>query len=1102
VTGNFGDGEGDNFGDSVLNSTGGSVSEGAHVELSTLSPKLSPKLLEAAEAHYRRALTADPKIADALAALGMIAHRRGHSAEGLGLIATAITLNGANPGYHNNASIVLLEIGRPADAEARARAAAEMAPDFALAHYNLGLALHRLGRFAEAEASYRRALELQPDFLEALNNLGLVLSEAGRAAEAVAPLRRALELRPDNAGALNNLGTALVGLGRLDEAAAAYREAVRQWPEFPQAHNNLGCVLLQSGKFEEGWREYEWRWKTKTLAAGARDFAAPQWDGGPLEGRVLLLHAEQGLGDTLQFCRYAAILARRARVVLEAQAPLTRLLARIPGVEAVVARGEALPAFDVHCPLMSAPLALGTTLDTIPGATPYLAADPAEIEAWRERLAGLEGPRIGLAWAGSPREGLPAALAAIDARRSIALAALAPLADVAGVSFVSLQKGPPAGQAADPPPGMTLHDFTADLADFADTAALIENLDLVISVDTSVAHLAGALGKPVWLLNRFDTDWRWMLNRDDSPWYPTLRQFRQTEPGDWAGVVQRVRAALNFGDSVLNSTGGSVSEGAHVELSTLSPKLPKLQSATAIFGQGLTLHRAGKLEAAARAYKKALLKDPNHGDSLNLLGTIYVQTGQAERGVALLERAIRINPNLAESHCVLGVGLDALGRPEEALAAFGRAVGLKPAYVEAHFQRGVALGRLGRHDEALASFDAAIGLDPAMWKAHYNRGLLLHQMGRLEDALASLKQTSALVPEFVEAHFNRGLLLSLMARPEEAVASFDLALGLDPEHVEARLNRSLSLLLAARFEEGWPEYEWRWKHGAMKAEGEARAGFAPRWRGEPLAGRTLLLYAEQGQGDTLHFCRYASLIPPGGRVVLVAQSGLTRVLAHLAGVSQVAAFGTPLPAFDLQCPLLSLPAVFGTTLETIPANVPYLAADPAAAAAWRARLAGLAGLKVGLVWAGLRRADMPDAAAIDARRSLALAALAPLADVAGVSFISLQKGEPAGQAADPPAGMVIHDFTADLHDFADTAALIDALDLVIAVDTSVAHLAGGMGKPVWLLNRFDSCWRWLLNRDDSPWYPTLRQFRQTAPGDWAGVVERVRAALIEFREFR
>ena len=266
-----------------------------------------------------------------------------------------------------------------------------------------------------------------------------------------------------------------------------------------------------------------------------------------MEDRTLLLHAEQGLGDTLQFCRYVPLIAAGAKTVLEVQAPLVRLLSRLPGVASIVAQGACLPPFDAHCPLLSLPGALGTTLDTIPAATAYLAADPALAAEWSERLAGLAGLRVGIVWAGSARD--DPELAAVDARRSISLEALAPLAGAPGVSFISLQKGEPAAQASRPPLGMALADFTADLDDFEDTAALVANLDLVISVDTAVVHLAGALGKPVWLLNRFDTCWRWLLNRDDSPWYPTLRQFRQSSPGDWTSVIAAVRKALETAGS-------------------------------------------------------------------------------------------------------------------------------------------------------------------------------------------------------------------------------------------------------------------------------------------------------------------------------------------------------------------------------------------------------------------------------------------------------------------------------------------------------------------------------------------------------------------------
>jgi hypothetical protein len=300
---------------------------------------------------------------------------------------------------------------------------------------------------------------------------------------------------------------------------------------------------LLRGEYAEGWREFEWRWRGGTAEEiKLRGFAEPQWQGEDVAGKTLLLHAEQGFGDTLQFCRYASLVGATARVILEVQPPLVRLCSGLAGVARVVARGEPPPAFDLHCPLMSLPLAVGTTLDTIPSGVPYLAADPELVVGWRERLAGLDGLRVGLVWAGSLRP--EPELSAIDRRRSITLAMMASLGEASGVSFISLQKGEPAAQSANAALGLALHDFTANLQDFADTAALIEALDLVISVDTSVAHLAGALGKPIWLLNRFDTCWRWLLNRDDSPWYPQLRQFRQPSPGDWNSVMRAVRDAL------------------------------------------------------------------------------------------------------------------------------------------------------------------------------------------------------------------------------------------------------------------------------------------------------------------------------------------------------------------------------------------------------------------------------------------------------------------------------------------------------------------------------------------------------------------------------
>ncbi len=407
---------------------------------------------------------------------------------------------------------------------------------------NRGNALRNLDRLDEAETSLREALRLKPDFATAHAELGNVLDYLGRFDEAEASVCTALRLRPEAALVHSYLGNILYHLGRATEAQASYRTAMRLQPDAPELHVGLGLALLMAGQLEEGWKEFEWRWQTEYLIRRGPHFPVPSWNGEAIGDRAILLFADQGLGDTLQFCRYVPQIAAGARrTVLAVQPSLMRLLSRLPGVSQVTDQ-DGRPSVDLWCALMSLPCAVGTTLETIPATTPYLTADPADVDHWRERLAGLAGLRVGLCWAGGRTRHL--SKIATDRRRSITLDRLAPLGELSGVQFISLQKGAPAAEAAHPPQGMKLQDFTEDLHDFADTAALVDNLDLVISVDTAIAHLAGALGKPVWVLNRFDTCFRWPRDRDDSPWYPSLRQFRQPTPGDWDSVISRARGAL------------------------------------------------------------------------------------------------------------------------------------------------------------------------------------------------------------------------------------------------------------------------------------------------------------------------------------------------------------------------------------------------------------------------------------------------------------------------------------------------------------------------------------------------------------------------------
>jgi hypothetical protein len=335
-------------------------------------------------------------------------------------------------------------------------------------------------------------------------------------------------------------------LNRFDEALASFDRAIAIRPGLAEAHFNAALCLLLTGDLSRGWKQYEWRWSTDQLRSEQRNFSQPQWTGSDkIAGKTILLHAEQGLGDTLQFCRYVPqVAARGARVIFEVPTPLVALMRTLAGDIDVIARGDHLPAFDLHCPLLSLPLAFNTELDTIPGETPYLSAVPAKSDAWRERLGPRERPRIGLVWAGDPRKQLPNAHL-IDRQRSITFDMLAPLFEAADCDFVSLQKGEQAvAQLRASALCNRVVDWTDDFHDFSDTAALVDNLDLVIAVDTSVAHLAGALGKPLWLLNRYNTCWRWLLERDDNPWYPTVRQFRQDEMRNWDAVMARVTGSL------------------------------------------------------------------------------------------------------------------------------------------------------------------------------------------------------------------------------------------------------------------------------------------------------------------------------------------------------------------------------------------------------------------------------------------------------------------------------------------------------------------------------------------------------------------------------
>jgi Tfp pilus assembly protein PilF len=442
--------------------------------------------------------------------------------------------------------VICQRLKRQAEAVDHYEQSLRLLPDLAEAHNNLGVVLQDMGKIPEAEERFREAIRQMPDYPEAYNNLGNALQDQGQYAEAVEAYRQALKFRPVYLNALKHMGNALRALGRLNEAIACYEEGLRHAPDHALLHMARGLVWIQMGDFARGWPECEWRLRGPNQPI--HRLPQPVWDGGDLGGRTILIIAEQGLGDTIQFIRYAPLVARRGgRVVVVCVQVLSRILATCPGVDSVIVEGDPLPEIACYAQVMSLPAILGTTLQTIPSQVPYLAADPSIVARWRDALHGINEFKIGVVWQGFPKH-------TKDRERSFRLAHLEPVARVPGVRLFSLQKNFGLDQIKEVSDRFLVTDLGHRLNDFVDTAAVMRNLDLVISADSSPAHLAGALGVPVWMPLPYICDWRWMTEREDSPWYPTMRLFRQRRFGDWDELFTRLASELSA-SRIIHSRG-------------------------------------------------------------------------------------------------------------------------------------------------------------------------------------------------------------------------------------------------------------------------------------------------------------------------------------------------------------------------------------------------------------------------------------------------------------------------------------------------------------------------------------------------------------------
>ena len=932
-----------------------------------------------------------------------------------------------NPVLFYNQGLIYQYLDRLEDSLASYKHSLAIRPDHPDTLNNCGGVLHRLNRFAEALQCYQRifaqriehadaynnatmallalrrplealdssnsALRLRPLNADTHNNLGLVLLELQRTQEAIDIFTRAIELDPKHHKAWFNRANALLELHRIPEAVADYDQVSKLLPEDPQAAWHKSLALLKAGLMQQAWPLYELRWQRDNFTSPKRGFTAPQWKGDfELHGKTILLHHEQGLGDGIQFMRYVPwVKAQGAtRVIAEVPRTLLRLFSSMESVDEWVPWGEPLPRFDAHCPMMSLPLALRAQVPEIPAPIPYLHSQVSLREIWAKRLGPATCLRVGLVWSGSTVQ-------KNDSRRSMPLADL--LAHLPpGIEYHSLQKEI---RETDRELLATsvIQDHHASIGDMADSAALCDLMDLVISVDTSLAHLAGALGKPVWILLGFLCDWRWQLHRTDSPWYPNAKLYRQSENRSWPETLQTLAQDL-----------------AH-------------------WGQ---VNPPDKLIQAQRHY---------------------------------------IHANQCYAH----------GRITHALSGYDYAISLNPEFAYAYNNRGNSLLALNQAQAALESYDRALAIDPDFLDPLTNRGLALQKLGRKREVIQSLERVIARTPLDPEAHLNLGLMRLENRQTQLAKQCFTRAIACDPNHAESHWNLSIAHLLDGELEEGFAQYEWRKQKADVKAN--ARIFHIPEWTGQfDLKGKTLFLHHEQGLGDSLQFVRYLRFVKEqGATLILEMPPPLIPLLQQFQFVDHWMGIGNPVPTPDCHCHMMSLAYALCHTVKSIPSPEAYLRSHPQLRVQWQERLGPAQAPRVGLAWSGSLGHKN------DSKRSLPLAEWLPHLPP-GLEYHALQK-DIRPTDADVLAKGAIHHHSDNLHDFNQTAALCDLMDLVISVDTSVVHLAGALGKPTWLMLPFQSDWRWGLTGTTTPWYRSMRIYRQDKRREWGELLMRVGKSL-------
>lgn len=932
-------------------------------------------------------------------------------------------------------------------------------PNHAVCQYNLGRSWYSQRNYQKAISYFQKAIELDPSYFNAIYNLGSTHYRIRNLERSIECFKQAMALKPDKTDIYTNLGACYGKKGDLSTAIMWHQKSLDVSPDDADGHYNMGISLLLDGRLQEGFQEYEWRLRRSDFPKPGYD--TPMWDGSKFRNKTILVYMEQGFGDAIQFVRYLPqVKSRGGTVILVCHPFIQRLFTTARGADQVIPENQPLPAFDYHVSLMSLPAIFQTGPDTIPSETPYLSIPleaPESLDNIIDKYQQLF--KIGFVWAGNPAN-------KHDRDRSIPMHMFSCLSNVKGIKMFSLQKN---YQAA-PSHWFDFIDLSPYIHDFSDTAYAISKLDLIVSVDTAVAHLAGAIHHPIWVLLPKVPDWRWLLDRADSPWYPTIRLFRQKDFGNWSDVftdiIRALYCRLNYSETF-----------------EIAEVMPSTYVAEQLLKQGNHFFQKNQFEAAIQKYKESLAVQPDNIDVLYNLGVSCLYIDQADMAIGYFKQVVSLAPDHEQALNNLGIAYQKLGKIELSISSFEAALKCQPDSARALYNLGNACKKNHLFDKASHYYLKALSIQPDFAECMNNLADIYIDLARYEDALKVIDQAIEQGANNPESYFNKGIILSRLGEHESAIPFLQKAIDMRKDFIDAHYSMSFCLLILGKLEAGFQLHEWRIaKHPEQHNYG------LQRWKGEPFENKRLLVYCEQGFGDCIHFARYLPQIKKlGGTVVLGCRSELFPLFCHLEGVDEVVDDGNQFQPCDLQVSIVSLPFLCKTTLDSIPSKIPYfnvpeMSHDKIDPVIQRNKYK----YRIGLVWAGNPTPD-PD-------RSIAYETFAPLSRFDKVQVFSFQKRLDMSHACDK---MNWIDLSPYLNHFLDTAHAAKQMDLIITIDTSMAHLAGALALPVWVLLLPIPDWRWLLEREDSPWYPTMRLFRRNKEESWENVVSRIIDLLLQ-----